>query len=112
MKCDRCHRVLSPDEPVWHGGTGIGAIDGRCKTVGSLCRQCAEYFHWLDDFYAWKKWRAPRPCKICGRPLHWSDQRPVRKHFVCSPECARRAYYPKLPLPARACVVCGDQFVP
>jgi hypothetical protein len=110
MKCDVCKRELSADAPVWRVQAGQGMID-RNKSTGSVCRECCESKGWLDNCW-WMKWEAPRPCDQCDRQLHWSDRRKVRKHFICGPECALRAYYPKRRTAARACAACGKSFVP
>jgi len=88
MQCDLCHRTLAPDEPVWFVSVGYFNRIFANRSTGRICRQCCERQGWLNAY--WMEWRSPQPCEQCGRALHWPSRRKLRKHFVCSAECARR----------------------
>jgi hypothetical protein len=112
MRCDRCKHVLAPDAPIWYVALGYFSKSlGQGKATGRVCRGCAEKHFYLGKW--WQRWQPPRPCTQCGRLVHWPEKRLRPKHFVCSPECARRAYYPNhRPAVVRACASCGEQFTP
>jgi hypothetical protein len=78
MRCDKCKREMSDDEPAW-----------RLWRSLTLCADCK------PDAY----FREPQPCTRCGRPVHDHDTtlgsstaaRAVRSCYFRPPEpCARR----------------------
>jgi hypothetical protein len=139
MWCDFCKRLLAANEPVWRlrvseSDPRFRAVkdDGRYRSeygrVYEICRACCDGEKrsvlaegawrdrtWLHDPNM--KWRPPRPCQECGRPVHQSGRVAVLSNFVCSWECRRRAYwggrYEPRPAPkGRACAECGERFYP
>jgi hypothetical protein len=52
MRCDKCKREMSDDEPAW-----------RLWRSLTLCADCK------PDAY----FREPQPCTRCGRPVHDHD---------------------------------------
>ena len=119
MWCQKCKRLLAPDEPVWHYRRSFypGSYSkGETGIVFNVCRKCCEREGWLDEERLWLK---PQPCEQCGRPLHWNRRQLHVKYHVCSYECARRIwaknrgphYLPVMHEP-RACAECGQSFYP
>jgi hypothetical protein len=96
MPCDnkKCQCELAPREPVYRlslNYSDMEAFDGYA--VVYVCTACA---HQTDDqgqvFGACRRWREPKPCEHCGRPVLHDWQRPEPDIIACSLSCRRAVY--------------------
>jgi len=107
MECPSCHRKMDDKEPIhrvsfswWH----------HSSVIRLICRACA-----VSSGGEWRKWRSPRTCEGCGRPvIHDINRRPP-EHVICSQRCHRvvRAAVTRVQRKrqSRRCV-CGIEFKP
>jgi hypothetical protein len=60
MQCPRCHREMTSDEPVYRRVRGVH--------IGEGCAGCSTDFPPAPPGWSHApQWRAPSPCKRCGR---------------------------------------------
>jgi hypothetical protein len=80
MQCPRCHREMTSDEPVYRRVRGVHIREG--------CAGCSTDFPPAPPGWSHApQWRAPSPCKRCGRPVIQDLRRKPPKHVACSREC-------------------------
>ena len=85
MRCQKCERMLSEDEPVYRVGVGYdGALycKLRCRSVGHVCENCRSHP------YEPSRDSKPKPCGSCGRPVIDVGRRNPRKHVSCGPNAS------------------------
>lgn len=117
MRCQNCRRELTADEPVYRVATGykLGWRDRwQGNTVGSLCAYCATR---SPDavIFSDQRWRAPEPCRHCGRPVILNGRRRAPAIVACGDRCrqaVRNAAQWEISPAERACWSCGVIFVP
>ena len=127
MQCQRCHRELAANEPVYRVAVGY-SVNDYClfgSAVGSICAGCA-FATWTSTFqgreyvhsvYSDQQWRALEPCAVCERPVVLNSRRRRPKHVVCGNRC-RATVYARQRRPRRKarleqnCATCSERFVP
>lgn len=114
MRCQNCRRELTADEPVYRVAIGYNLVsrqrwDGR--SVGSLCAYCATQSPDAVSFPD-QRWRAPKPCCHCGRPVILNGRRRVPHYIACGDRCRRAAAQWEISPSERACPACGVIFTP
>jgi hypothetical protein len=106
MRCDKCDREMTDDEPAWRRWNGRHGHN-------SLCAGCTQ----SDS----RRYLKPLPCARCGRPLHYDAIRKLPTIVACGPRCQALIYWtrsnakrdPRRPLrepPAHDCIQCGERF--
>jgi hypothetical protein len=109
MQCERCHREMASSDPIYR----VEASDPGAYVREACAGCCAKEWPWA------RWWRAPEPCKRCGRPVISDKRRKRPKHITCSHEC-RKAVYVAISrerrrrgwVKALACALCGASFMP
>lgn len=119
MQCKLCRREVQPADPIYRLSLGSTAWRGTFGGyIGEVCAECcatkpSARWPWINY-----KWRAPEPCKKCGRPVICEARRKLPKHVACSKECrlavfrAIEAARRRRLVRPRSCVVCGASFTP
>jgi hypothetical protein len=132
MHCDRCHKPVSDDAPIWR--ISIGYSGPPQSAVQSWCNACAnrriELFNRLPpDAENWSEdrrqrllkayadhWHPARPCQHCGRPVIFHAVRRIPLHAVCGPVCRLAVYAAQARWRRRkrdrACRTCAKLFQP
>jgi hypothetical protein len=108
MRCDKCDREMTDDEPAWRRWNGYHGHN-------SLCVGCIQ----TDVRY----YRKPQPCARCGRPVHHDAIRKLPTIVACGPRCQTLIYWTRSnakryrPRPPRepsahehTCIRCGEPF--
>ena len=113
MRCQKCERVLSDDEPIYRVGVGYdGALyfKLRFRSVGHVCENCRSHP------YEPSRDSKSKPCGSCGRPVIDVGRRNPRKHVSCGPECKYKLYLAlakaKRRRPTKVCAICNMEFQP
>ena len=102
MRCEKCHRDLAEDEPVYRFYALNGATIRRCDACGPLM---GTTFRWRDLL----------PCEGCGRPVSYREDRRHRLHVSCGQaSCLRaiRAAGVREQLRRPRVCICGIEFKP
>jgi hypothetical protein len=117
MRCQNCHRDLMADEPVYRVATGYKQIWRKRwngDSVASICAQCATRS--LDAaFFGDQCWRAPEPCRHCGRPVILNGRRRAPHFVVCGERCRKARHNTaqwEISPSERSCRACGATFAP
>jgi len=109
MKCEKCKRQLTEDEPVYRLFINVFV---RYQMVRGTCEA-------KKDQVIPRRWSPPRPCCHCYRPVYLD--RPLRKglrYFVCGTVCRQavqnanyRRMHPRSHVEQK-CQSCGVTFTP
>jgi hypothetical protein len=127
MQCQKCHRELAANQPVYRVAVGYSVNDYDLfgSAVGSICAGCAfatrtttfqgrEYVH---SVYGNQQWRTPEPCAVCSRAVVLNGRRRRPKYVACGNRCrasvyARQRRPRRKARPEKNCATCGERFVP
>ena len=114
MQCKLCRREMAADEPIYRASVGNTTWREISGYVAEVCAKCIPKV----DALSWCRWRAPEPCKTCGRPVIGDRRRKVPTHVVCSVECRVAVYRAiwiarrRSRVERRRCKVCREPFMP
>ena len=109
MKCQKCNRKMTADEPVYH--QFINVWNGY-QMICTACETAMAEANAANGLRKFPPWLSPRPCCRCSRPVF--RDRPPRKgtrHFCCSNECrqaVQNARHRRKRPRARAELQCGS----
>src|SRR6516165_7170958 len=87
MKCGKCQRQMTADEPAYHLFISIDFYPHRRM----CCADCEDEKAKSETCRT--RWLPPLPCHRCSRPVYLD--RPLRrgvKHTFCSDECRKSVY--------------------
>lgn len=108
-QCGKCGRALTAEAPVWRARLplGYGPFGRWQQRMAPVCADCAS---------KWRRFRPPRPCENCGRPVHQEDNfRSHRRTFWTCERATRATTARQERLDARGtrpCEHCGETFEP
>lgn len=68
MQCQRCHREMTPDEPIYRRVRGVRIFDG-CAACSTLPWSSYISPPPSGPQIVQAQWWAPSPCGRCGRPV-------------------------------------------
>src|SRR5215472_11402393 len=111
MKCFKCRREMTADEPVYRL-----FIDVRFR-YRNICAPCEVANAAAKARRKFRPWLPPRPCDHCARPVIWDKPpREGERYFACGRQCRAaihnanfRQRHPREKVDRR-CVSCGETF--